>query len=322
MMKPLSKLVLTCLFAALASPAAAQNYPSKPVRLISADAPGSNADTIVRLIGRAFGDVAGQPLVVENRPGAGGMIGTEAVVRAAPDGYTILGVTAYSVVVNPFLHEKMPYNPDTDLAPIALMGSVPFVVFVRADGPQTFGELVQRIKASPGKYNGGVTAPGSLLHLTLESVKRAAGLDLVTVTYKGSVAAATALIQGEIEMQVDTFTPLMPFVKAGKVRALAVSTRERVAIAPDVPTLHELGVTGFDAVGWAGVFAPSQTPKEVRAFLETAFARALQDQQVRERMKALSWEPSGAGAEQLAERIRRDRERWGPVVKTLGLKVQ
>lgn len=321
-MKPLSKLIMVCLFAGLAFPSAAQNYPSKPVRMVSADAPGSNADTIARLVGRAFGEVVGQPLVVENRPGAGGMIGSEAVVRAAPDGYTILGVTAYSIVVNPFLHEKMPYNPDTDLAPIALLGTVPFVVFVRADGPRTFGELIERIKANPGKYNGGVTSPGSLLHLTLESVKRAAGLDLVTVTYKGSVAAATALMQGEIELQVDTFTPLMPFVKSGKVRALAVSTRERVAIAPDVPTLHELGVTGFDAIGWAGVFAPSQTPKEVRAILEAAFAKAVQDPQVRERMLALTWEPSGAGAEQLAERIRRDRERWGPVVRALGLKVQ
>lgn len=322
-MSRLLRLLFAFILAAGAQAAGAQKYPAKPIRVISPDAPGSNMDVIARLLGQELTEQLGQPVLIENRPGAGGIIGADAVAKSAPDGYTVLMVTAYAVVVNPFLYEKLPYNPDTDLAPVSLIGTTPFAVFVgAANGPNSYADLIGKIRSNPGRMNSGSATQGSLLHLTLESIKRSAGLDIPYVPYKGSTAAATALVQGEIDVMVDTFTPLMPFVKSGRVRPLAVSSIRRVAIAPEVPTLDELGLKGFDANGWAGVFVPGRAPRDIRIALEGALAKAVSSARIRERLETLNWSPSGAGADELAALIRRDRERWGPVVKSLGLKIQ
>lgn len=322
-MKTFSR-VLFALALAVGSPALlAQKYPSRAVRVVSPDAPGSNMDVIARLVGQELVEILGQPVVIENRPGAGGIIGSDAVAKAAPDGHTLLMVTAYAVVVNPFLYDKLPYNPDTDLAPVSLLGTVPFALFVStSSGVTSFPDLLARVKANPGKTNGGTATQGSLLHLTLESVKRSTGMDFTYVSYKGSTAAGTALVQGEIDLLVDTFTPMMPFVKSGRIRPIAVSSLRRVPMAPDVPTFDELGLKGFDANGWAGVFVPGRTPREVRDVLEAAFSKVASSAKIRERFESLSWTSSGAGSTELAALIRSDRERWGPVVKSLGLRIQ
>ena len=322
-MKSITRLLLALLMVAASPAALSQKYPSRPLRVISPDAPGSNMDVIARLVGQELGDHLGQTVVIENRPGAGGIIGTEAVAKAAPDGHTLLMVTAYAVVVNPFLYDRLPYNPDTDLAPVSLLGTAPFALFVSStSGVNSFAELLARVKSNPGKTNGGTATQGSLLHLTLESVRRSTGMEFTYVSYKGSTAAGTALVQGEIDLLVDTFTPMMPFLKAGRIRPLAVSSLRRVAMAPDVPTLDELGLKGFDANGWAGVFVPARTPKDVRDTLEAAFAKVVASPKIRERFDSLSWAASGAGSNELAALIRSDRERWGPVVKSLGLRIQ
>ena len=322
-MKSLTRL-LVALAIALSPPALlAQKYPTKPVRVVSPDSPGSNMDVIARLVGQDLSEVLGQAVVIENRPGAGGIIGSDAVAKSSPDGHTLLMVTAYAVVVNPFLYDKLPYNPDTDLAPVSLLGTAPFALFVStAGGVNSFGDLLARVKANAGKTNAGTATQGSLLHLTLELLRRDTGMEFTYVPYKGSTAAGTALVQGEIELLVDTFTPMMPFVKSGRIRPIGVSSLRRVPMAPDVPTFDELGVKGFDANGWAGVFAPGKTPREVRDVLEAAIARVVAGSKIRERFESLSWTASGAGSNELALLIRKDRDRWGPVVKSLGLRIQ
>jgi tripartite-type tricarboxylate transporter receptor subunit TctC len=300
----------------------AQKYPSKPIRLISADAPGSNGDIVARIIVSALGEELGQPVVVDNRPGGGGLIGSSLAAKADPDGYTMLTAVAYTMIINPSIHEKLPYNPDTDLVPLGATAFVPFGIFVRADGPKSFADLVQRIKANPGKLNGGATSPGSFLHLSLEAMKKSLQLDLLTVVYKGSALGSSALLQGEIDVYVDTFGAVMGLLKTGKIRALAVTTSKRTLVAPDVPTLDELGVAGFDASGWSGFFVPGGTPRSIRAVLEPAFAKAMQSAKVRERLETLNYDPAWIGSEQVVERVARDRERWRPVVHALGLKPQ
>jgi len=306
----------------LSASAFAQAYPSKPIRYIVPFPPGGSSDLIARAIAPKMSERLGQPIVVENRPGAGGMLGVDVVAKAEPDGYIIGLAAAGALSSNVHLYPKMPFHPEKDLAPISNLAMIPFFLVAHPSQASSLKELIEQAKAKPGALSYGHGGQGSTMHLAGELLNMLAKVNVQSVPYKGSAPVSSDVLGGQIPFGVVDVPSAISNVRAGKLRALAVTSRQRIAAAPDVPTFEEAGVPGYEAVGWFGSVAPAGTPREIiqRLNLETRNALALPD--VRERVIAAGTEPATTTPEEFAAYIREETKKWGEVVRAGGIKLQ
>ncbi|MEC5398342.1 Bug family tripartite tricarboxylate transporter substrate binding protein [Uliginosibacterium sp. H1] len=305
----------------LAAPAQAQTWPSRPLRFVVPAPGGSSPDIVARLIADKLKDSLGQPVVVDNRVGAGGTIGVDNVAKAR-DGHTILLGYNGPLTVAPSLFSKLAYDPARDLAPIILAATQPQVLVVRSTlGVNNFKDWVSYVKARPGKLNYASVGNGSLSHLTMETMKVDAGVFSVHIPYPGGPQAAQAIAAGEVDMGFMALSNVQPLVAAGKIKILALSNGKRSAAIPDVPTIAELGFKGFDATTWNGILAPVDMPREHVTRLNKLIADILAMPDVRSRMLAAGAEPAGGSSEDFAALLKSEWARWPAVVKRSGAKV-
>src|SRR5436305_9467617 len=310
------------LLALLVSQAAlAQAWPNRPVRFLVPFAAGAGInDIMARLVGQHLGAGLGQPVVIENRAGAGGIAGTEAAAKAAPDGYTFL-MTNVSLVTSAYMYPKLPYDPQKDLVPVTLVATSPLLLVVHPSvAAQSVQELVALAKANPGKLTFGSGGVGSTPHLSVELFKSAAGIDAVHVPYKGGAPALNDLVGGQLSFMIENMPGTMPFVKSGKLRALAITSAERSPLEPALPTMAESGVPGYEVVGWQGLFAVAGTPPEIVARLQAEVAKVLRLPEVRERLAALGAEPVGSTAREFGAFVREEHARWSKVIRDKGIR--
>jgi tripartite-type tricarboxylate transporter receptor subunit TctC len=300
-----------------AQPAAdAAAYPSKPIRFIV----GPGPDSLARLFGQKLTEAWGQPVIVEQRGGGGGTISAEAVAKAAPDGHTLLLATG-THTISPSLY-KLSYDMVKDFAPVTLLGATPFVLSVHPSVPAaSVGELIRLAKAKPGTLNYGSGGSGTPPHLATELFKAMAGVDMVHVPYKTVPAAITDLISGQLQVMFTVGPAGLPQIRAGRIRGLAVSTAKRSSFAPELPTVAESGVPGYDVFGWNGVLVPAATPGPIIAKLHAELVAAMKLPEVRERMAGFGFEPIGNTPEEFAEFVKTDIARWAKVVKDSGAHV-
>jgi tripartite-type tricarboxylate transporter receptor subunit TctC len=306
---------------ACATGAAAQNYPARPIRLIVPQPPGGSTDLVARPLGKVLGDLFGQSIVVDNRPGAGSLIGTDAVAKAAPDGYTLLMVAA-SFTINPSLHKQLPFDPVADFTPVSLLSAFPNLLVVHPSVPaRSVKELIALAKSKPGELNYGSSGVATGTHLSMEMFKyMAGGLDIVHVPFKGGPPGVNALVAGQVQANMSTISTALPHVKAGALRALAVSSARRAPSLPDVPTVAEAGVPGYDYSSWVGLLAPAKTPQAVVARLAAESARAVQAAEIRKVLSLEGAEPVGSSPEEFSALIRREIGAWKKVVEAAGIK--
>ena len=304
------------------SAAFGQSYPTKPIRYIVPFPPGGSSDLIARAIAPKMSERLGQPIVVENRPGAGGMLGVDVVAKAEPDGYIIGLAAAGALSSNIHLYPKMPFDPVKDLAPITNLAMIPFFLVAHPSQASSIKQLIEQAKAKPGALSYGHGGQGSTMHLAGELLNMLARVNVQSVPYKGSAPVSSDVLGGQIPFGVVDVPSAISNVRAGKLRALAVTSKTRIAAAPDVPTFEEAGVPGYEAVGWFGSVAPAGTPREIiqRLNLETRNALALPD--VRERVIAAGTEPATTTPEEFAAYIREETKKWGEVVKAGNIKLQ
>jgi tripartite-type tricarboxylate transporter receptor subunit TctC len=296
--------------------ATGQTYPSKPIRLIIPFTPGGSTDILGRVIGQSLTEAWGQQVLLENRAGAGGAIGAEAAARAAPDGYTLFMGHVGTLAVNPALYPKLPYDPIKDFAPITLIAMVTNVLVVNPDVPaKTVQELIALARSKPGQLNYGSGGQGSAAHLAMEYFKLMTKTDIVHIPYKGTVPAVTDLLAGRIALTMTGLPPLLPQIKAGKIRALAVATAKRVSQLPNVPTVAESGVPGFEATQWYGLLAPAGTPREIIDKVHAEIARALTRVEVRKRLETDGADPISMTPAEFSAMIKSEIARWGRVIR-------
>jgi tripartite-type tricarboxylate transporter receptor subunit TctC len=302
--------------------AQAQTWPDKPIKFIVAAPAGSSIDVLARVIGDKLKDRLGQSIVVENRPAAGGTAATDFVAKSPPDGYTVLMSFNGPLAFGPHLYTKLPYDPQKDLAPVIITSSQPNVLVVNAALPvNSVKELVGYVKANPGKLNYASVGNGSSSHLTMELLKSTAGLDIVHVPFNGSPPAVTATIQGETQMMFAVMQPLQAQIQAGKLRALAVTTAKRFALLPDLPTIAEAGFPGFEALAWNGVLVAAGTPKPIVTRLNTEINAIMKESSVKSALNAQGFELVGGSPEDFAALIGSESDKWAPVIKKTGAKV-
>jgi tripartite-type tricarboxylate transporter receptor subunit TctC len=302
--------------AGLCAHASAQSYPTAPVRVIIPFPPGQATDVIGRLVSQRLTDALGRQFIIDNRPGAGGIIGAEAVAKAAPDGYTLLVSASGTMVINPSLYRKLSYDPLKDYEPVSLLGLIPLVVVAHPSLPtRTIKDLVALARANPGKLNYGSSGPGTAQHLAMELLKHRATIDVAHVPYKGSAPATTDLIGGHIMLMFDTIASSLSLIKAGKVNAIAVGSARRSSLLPDVPTVAESGIKDFQAMGWAGMLAPARTPRAIVQRLNSEVVRILADAETRQRIVALGLEPMSNSPEEFAAFMKGEIARWSEAVK-------
>lgn len=296
----------------------AQNYPTKPIRFIV----GPGPDVLARMIGQRLTDNWGQQVVVDQRPGAGGIIAADTVSKSIPDGYTLL-LTTGAYTVNAALYSKLPYNLERDLAPVSLLATISFLVIVNPALPvKSLQELIQLAKARPGSLNCAHSGPGTTAHLGCEMLKSSAHIDIVPVPYKGTVPAIIDVIGGQAQLMFAVMQGGLPHVQAGKLRALAVTGAKRSAALPDVPTIAEAGVPGADFISWNGVHVPARTPQATLAKLNGELDRLVKLPEVRERMLTLGLDPAGGTPEAFAVFVKADIARWAKVIKDSGVRVE
>jgi tripartite-type tricarboxylate transporter receptor subunit TctC len=310
-------LALLCGLAA----AHAQSWPSKPIRYIVPFPPGGATDILARSIADKLGPALGQPVIVENRAGAAGNVGTELAAKAAPDGYTILMVTV-AQSISETLYAKLAYNLMRDLAPVILVARVPNVMVVHPSVPaRSVKEFIDYAKANPGKVNFASSGSGTSIHMSAELFKLLAGVDIVHIPYKGSAAALTDLIGGQVSVMFDNLPPSMPHIRSGKLRALAITTTTRYPTLPDLPTMVEAGVPGYEASSWFGIMVPAGTPKDIVARLNAEVRKIMALPDVRERFDQQGAIASPGTPEDFDAFIRAEIAKWGKVVKASGAKV-
>jgi tripartite-type tricarboxylate transporter receptor subunit TctC len=291
-------------------------YPSKPIRVIVGFAPGGSADITARTIGQKMAELLGQSVVVDNRSGASGIIGTELVSRATPDGYTLLEATMTTHGIGPNLYRKLPYDPIRSFEPVVLMVRIPLVMFAHSSvAGADLKEVVALLKTNPGRYRYASAGNGSPPHLAAELFKLKMGVDLVHVPYKGTGAALPEVVAGQVHFMIDGPPPFLGYVKTGRLRALAAANPKRLAQLPDVPTFAEAGVSGMEAGLWYGMLAPKGTPRAVIERLNAAINKVLQQADVRERFAASSVETVGGTPKEFGQYIRSEIKRWGEVAR-------
>ena len=300
----------------------AQTYPDKPVHLIVPFSAGSAVDTLARVPGQKLAELWGQALVVDNRTGANTIIGTEAAAKAAPDGYTLLLTNDAALATNPALYPKLPYAPLRDFAPITLGASIPVVLVAHASQPYaSVQELVAYAKANPGKLPYASGGNGSAQHVPMEMFKQIAGIDLVHVPYKGLGPAFNDVISGQIPIMFAGLSNTPPHIKAGRIRALAIGSARRSSAMPDVPTMQEAGVPGFDYSAWAGILAPAGTPPAIVQKVNADWARVIAMPEVRDKLAALGFELTPTSPAEFGEMIRREMAKVAKVVKDANIRV-
>jgi len=305
-----------------ALPAAAADYPNRPVTLVVAFTPGGPSDVLARIVGKKLEAQLRQPFVIENRPGAGGNIAAESVARSAPDGYTLLNGNNSILATNASLYKKIGYDAEKDFAPISLLGLQPNILVVNPQVPaKNLAELIALAKANPGKLNFASSGYGAAAHLAGELFKTEAKIDIVHVAYKGAAPALQDVIAGHVQMMFATSASVIGHIKSGALRPLAVTTLKRTPLLPDVATVDELGIKGFDATTWHGLVAPAGTPKEVIAALHGATVEALKDPDVRQQLENLGVDVAGGTPEEFAAYIKSETPKWTAVVKASGAKL-
>ena len=301
---------------------AAAQYPQRAIKMIVPFPPAGATDVVGRIVAQKLTERLGQSVVVENRPGAGGSIGSDLVAKSAPDGYTLLMATSSTHSIGPAL-QKLPYDPIRDFAAITHVANVPNVLVVSPKLPVgSVRELIAYAKARPGQLNFASSGIGTIVHLNAELFKMLAGVDIVHVPYKGTALSIPDLANGSVAILFDSLASVMPHVKSGNVRPLALNAQQRSSLLPDVPTLAEAGMPAFDRYTWFGMFAPAGTPPEMVRRLQAEVAAALKATDLRERFDAVGAEPVGSSPEQFVERIRSDTVRWAEVIKAGNVKVQ
>ena len=314
---------LTVLCFALAGTAWAQPYPSRPVRIIVPFVPGGNVDITARTVAPALGDALGQPVVVENRPGAAGMVGAQAMMSSPADGYTLMMGSNSSLAVAPNLYPSWPYDPVKGIAPISNLAITPFVLVVKLGLPaQSLAEFVKLAKEKPGQLSMASGGNGSSNHLVGELFQMMTGLKLSHVPYKGTGAALVDLAGGQVDLLFDQASSTVPNVRGGKIRALAVASSSRQSALPDTPTFAEAGLRDFEIDNFTGLVGPAGMPADAVAKLHAAAVKALATPQVRERFASLGVQPVGDTPEQFGAVIREDLARWSRVIKSAGVKVE
>ena len=317
------RFALSAALALACAAAQGQAYPVKPVRLLVPFAAGGTTDVLARLVGQKLSDTLGQQVVIDNRPGANGNLGTDIAAKSPADGYTIALIFDGTIAINPAVYRKLPFDPQKDLAPIGNVAQLPLIMVVHPDVPaKNVAEFVAYAKANPGRVNYSSAGPGSTGHLTGELLKARAGIDLVHINYKGGGQAVQDLLGGQIQMLLTGLPTVEGHLKGGKLRALAFTSAKRIAGAPDVPTLAESGYPGFVVASWYGLFAPAGTPPDILRKLNADLNRILQAPDVLARLSTLGVEPTGGTPEQFAETIRIDTLRWAKVVNDAGIRLE
>lgn len=311
-----------CISFLLSTSVLAQTYPSKPIRFIVSFPPGGSSDLISRAIAPRMSEKLGQPVIVENRPGAGGMIGVDVVAKAPPDGHVIGLAAAGALSSNIHLYPTMPFHPEKDLAPLSMLAMIPFFLVAHPSQPDSLKGVIDAAKAKPGALSYGHGGQGSTMHLAGELLNMMAGIKVQAVPYKGSGPVSADVLGGQVQLGVVDVPSAIANVRAGKLRALAVTTKRRITAAPDVPTFEEAGLPGYEAIGWFGAVAPAGTPSQIVSRLNQEIRNALSAPEVRERALSAGAEPFPTTPEEFAAIIREETKKWGEVVKTAGIKLQ
>jgi len=314
-------ILLGCCLGASALTAQPQSYPQKPIRVIVPAAAGGTTDVTARLVGQKMAERLGQAVIVENRSGGNETIGTDAVAKSAPDGYTVLLAAPASIVILPHL-QKLPYNAERDLAPVSLAALTPLVLVVHQALPaQTVKELIELAKTRPGYLSYASAGSGGVQHLAAELLKTTTKIDIVHVPYKGAGPVMQDLIGGQVQMFFAGMPPAMPHIRSGKLRALAVTTTARSLAAPEIPTMAEAGVAGFDISNWFAYFVPSGTPRDVIGRLNAEIVRALKQPDVREKLAAAGADVLGTSPEELANFVRAESAKFADLVRVSGARL-
>ncbi len=299
----------------------AQAYPDKPIKLIVPWPPGGGADVVSRLLSKAVGDDLGTQIIIDNRAGAAGNIGATAAARSAPDGYTIVFAYSGTHSINRHLYKSMPFE-ESDFAPVVFVASVPQLLTVRADSPyKSVADVIAAAKANPGKLTYGSSGNGAINHLAGQMFADMAGVKLQHVPYKGGAPATNAILSGEIDLIFGEPAPLLPHVKGGKLRALAVTSAKRSPGVPDLPTIAEVAVPGYEVTSWNGFLAPTGTPDAAIKRLNASFNKVLADPAMRERLIQMGYEPIGGAPDLFSKHIDAETKKWGPVIKASGLEM-
>jgi tripartite-type tricarboxylate transporter receptor subunit TctC len=320
-MRFLFHVLIAAVGVAAAGAASAQSFPSRPIRILVPFAPGGTTDTVARTIGAKLSEVIGQPVIVENRAGGGTIIGTEALAHAAPDGYTIMLATP-DFTINPSLHSRLPYDTAKDFSPIALVATYPMVLVANADhNLSSVRDVIAQAQSRPGKINFASAGNGSMPHLCGELLNSLAHIELAHVPYKGNGPALTDLLAGHVSLLFSGAPIVSSHVKSGKLKMLAVSTVKRHPTLPDVPTLAESGVPGYDVTAWFGFIAPAGVPKEVIAKLNANISRVVQDPEIRKKLDSLGADLSASSPEAFAAVIKDELGKWGRVIHAASIKV-
>lgn len=318
-----SALLATALLAlGVGGPAAAQPYPTKPIKFVVPYPPGGASDVTARILGQKLSEAYGQPVIIENRPGANGNIALDAVAKSAPDGYTIVMGNVGPNAINAGLYKTLPFDPIASFAPVTLTSTVPIVLLVNPSLPaKDAKDLVAYIKANPGKTNFASGGNGSATHLTAEMFKSMAGLDIQHVPYKGDAAAMTALMSGDVTMAFATIVAATPQIKGGRVKAIGIASKKRAGAFPDVPTISDSGLPGFESTSWGGVLAPAGTPPEIIASLHSQFVRILRMPDVAEKIAGLGADIVGSSSAEFGDYLKSEIAKWSGVIKTSGATV-
>jgi tripartite-type tricarboxylate transporter receptor subunit TctC len=313
-------MVLSVLLAFPATAAAADSFPSKPAKIIVAFPPGAATDIVGRILAQKLADMWGQPVIVDNRAGASGTIGTDVVAKAPADGYTMLLGTLGNLAANPSLYRNLPFDMGRDFTPVSLVVMVNFVMVVHPSTPaKTVKELIALAKAQPGQLNYSSSGAGGLPHLAGELFKSMAGVDLVHISYKGSVPSFTDLLGGRITVTIDNLPLALPYIKSGRLRALAVVGPKRQPMLPDVPTMVEAGIPGYELTNWFGLMVPAGTPRDIVTRINTDVAKVLKMPDVRERLLGMAAEPVGSTPEQFSAFLKSETAKWAKVIKDGGI---
>lgn len=322
-MRRVTIVVLAALCGAAVHQAAAQStgsYPNRPIRLVMPASPGGPVDVIGRTVGTGLAEALGQTIVMDNRAGAGGIIGAEIVARGNPDGYTLMFAHSGPLAIEAAIHSKLPYHPLKDFAPVSLVAASPYALIVAPGSPaKSVKDLIALAKSRPGKFHFASGGIGTGLHMAGELLNLAAGIKMVHVPYKGAAPSMTALMSGEVDTMFNGVSSALPHVKAGRLRALAISGAQRSPLLPDLPTVAESGFT-YETAGWYGLVAPARTPKAVTAALQSHLHKALNRPEMKERLASQAIEGIASTPDELTRHLRSELDKWTAVVKAAGLR--
>ncbi len=322
-MNSLARIAAVSVVCLISVGATAQNYPARPIRLVVGFAPGGSTDVTARIIAERLSTTLGQQVIVDNRSGAGGNIGADIVAKSNPDGYSVLMATTGVMAFNHYLYAKLTYSADQDLAPVTQIGSLPLILIVPASLPaKSVKELLTLARSQPGKYSFGSSGVGGATHVTAELFKALAGIDILHVPYKGSGQMMADLLGGQVQIAFDQISSSIAHVKSGKLRALGITTAKRSALLPDLPTIAESGVTGYEATSWNGFAARTGTPRAIVNRLHQETHKAMAVPEIRDRLFGLGIEPIGSAPEEFAAHIRAERDKWIPLFKKIGIQPQ